>query len=408
MTKTLFPSAWIGIVGAFDGGKKDNSSSIADSLFEGEKMKKLLIKIYITLAIVLIVTSLGAFPVTYAADSDAQDQTMVFIENALPVDISKYNVTLKKHSTVDDPPSGGINRQPITRILETVHYILDSYESTLSVNFLVQNNVLLWCKIYVDKGQVISDRPYANLTDGVKVFLEKYQTYTKIDSSNMIAMLDNVDVTKDSTITIGNTQLTIDIIDRLGIERTCFEWAYMVNGADYGSLQVSFQKNGIFVTLRDDRAVYTMGDTSVNISSEQAIDIAMKYLLNYSYDMPNDVTVSGFNVTEDKITTVLATSPMNSLEWRPYWKVELPLNQTYPGSVQGIVVFVWANSGEIFSCNNIAFGGVDYGDSSDFESLPSLEEDIEVIPEFPSWIILPLFLTATLIGILVRKRLVRT
>ena len=31
-----------------------------------------------------------------------------------------------------------------------------------------------------------------------------------------------------------------------------------------------------------------------------------------------------------------------------------------------------------------------------------------VIPEFPSWTILPLFLTATLIGILVRKRLTRT
>ena len=28
--------------------------------------------------------------------------------------------------------------------------------------------------------------------------------------------------------------------------------------------------------------------------------------------------------------------------------------------------------------------------------------------EFPSWILLPLFLTATLIGIVVRKRLVRT
>jgi N-acetylneuraminic acid mutarotase len=32
----------------------------------------------------------------------------------------------------------------------------------------------------------------------------------------------------------------------------------------------------------------------------------------------------------------------------------------------------------------------------------------DFIPEFPSWIILPLFLTVTLIGILVRKRLVRT
>ena len=34
--------------------------------------------------------------------------------------------------------------------------------------------------------------------------------------------------------------------------------------------------------------------------------------------------------------------------------------------------------------------------------------DIETIPEFPSWVILPLFLTATLIGFLVRKRLMKT
>ena len=35
-------------------------------------------------------------------------------------------------------------------------------------------------------------------------------------------------------------------------------------------------------------------------------------------------------------------------------------------------------------------------------------DSIGTIPEFPSWIILPLFLTVTLIGILVRKRLTRT
>ncbi len=34
--------------------------------------------------------------------------------------------------------------------------------------------------------------------------------------------------------------------------------------------------------------------------------------------------------------------------------------------------------------------------------------DLETIPEFPSWTILPLLLTATLIGILVRKRVMRT
>ena len=37
-----------------------------------------------------------------------------------------------------------------------------------------------------------------------------------------------------------------------------------------------------------------------------------------------------------------------------------------------------------------------------------VEQNIDSIPEFPSWFIMPLFVTATLIGILVRKRLMRT
>ena len=37
-----------------------------------------------------------------------------------------------------------------------------------------------------------------------------------------------------------------------------------------------------------------------------------------------------------------------------------------------------------------------------------IKTDNQGIPEFPSWTILPLFVTATLIGILVRKRVMRT
>jgi len=333
-------------------------------------MKKLFTKICMMLAIVLVTNSLGAFLVTYAADSDARDQTMGFIENVLPVDLSKYTVTLTKHSTMDGLPIAGIDGQPIDIVMDRVRYTLDSDESTLRVNFHVQNNAVLSCHIYVDNGQVISDRPYSNLKDAVKCLLEKYQTYTKIDSSNMKAMLDNVDVTKDSTKTIGNTKLVVSNIDEYGIEQTSFEWVYTVNGADYTSLKVSYQ-NGRLYSLRDDRAVYTIGDTSVKISSEQAIDIAMKYLPNYSYEMPNDVTVSGFNINEDLTTTELVTSPLHSTELRPYWYVKLYLNQTYPGNVKGFTIIVWANSGELYSCTNIAIGGAEYDNS---DSLTPLAE----------------------------------
>jgi hypothetical protein len=345
-------------------------------------MKKLFTKICVMLAIVLIATSLGAFPATYAEQTTAQDQTMAFIENVLPVDLSKYNITLTHHSTDEGSPIVGITGLPISRVVDSVRYTLDSDESTLRVSFQVQNNVVMYCQVIEKNGSVISDKQYANLVDAVKSFLEKYQTYTKIDSSNMIAMLDNVDVTKDSTITIGNTKLVISNIDKYGVEQTSFKWAYTVNGADYTSLQVSY-RNGSLYSLGDDRAIYTIGDTSVKISSEQAIDIAMKYLPNYSYDMPNDVTVSGFNVTEDLTTTELVTYPIHSTELRPYWKVKLYLNQTYPGSVKGFTINVWANSGELFSCTNIATGGVEYDDSSDLPT-PTTEGDNSLSESTPS------------------------
>jgi hypothetical protein len=79
--------------------------------------------------------------------------------------------------------------------------------------------------------------------------------------------------------------------------------------------------------------------------------------------------VKDFNVAKDKVLAQLATSPVN-YELRPYWDIRMPLNQTYPGSVQGITAFIWANTGEIISYSNIAIGGVngaDNGDTSDSE-----------------------------------------
>jgi len=337
-------------------------------------MKKLLTKIYVTLSIVLFVTSLGAFPVTYAANPDAETQAMAFIENVLPVDLSKYNVTLDHHSVDEGPPIAGITGQPINRVRDNLRYILDSEESTLHVSFSVQNNVVMYCHVTEKNGSVISDKKYISLLDAVTTLLEKYQNYTKRDSTNLIAMLDAVDVTQNVTTTVGNTKLTISQINVYGIEQTSFDWAYTENGADYTSLQITY-RNGNLYALGDDRGVYTIGDTSINVSKEQAIDIAMNYIPNYSYKMPNDVTVSGFNITEDRTTAALFASPIDSTELRPYWSVQLYLNHTYPGSVKGLTLYIWAKSGEVFYCGTRATGGAEYDDSSDGEPMTSPEVD---------------------------------
>ena len=177
-------------------------------------MRKQLIKVFVTTVIVLLATSLGAFPITYAEQPAAEQQIRAFIENVLPVDLSKYNITLTKHTTDSGPPIAGVTGQPISRVIDSLRYTLDSPESTIRVSLLVQNNAVLSCNIYVDKGQVISDRQYTSLIDAAKTFLERYQTHTKIDSTDMVSMLDDkVDVTKDSSKTMGNTKLTISNIN---------------------------------------------------------------------------------------------------------------------------------------------------------------------------------------------------
>ena len=331
-------------------------------------MKKSLIKIFVLLAILLFASSFGVVPVTHAEPTLAKECTMAFIENALPVDLTKYNVTLKHDSTLGSA--------------ENLVYVLASNESTLNVNCKVQNNVLMSCHLTVKEGQVISDRQYASLTAAVKSFLEKYQNYAKTDSSNMISMLDNVDVTKNSSTIIDNAKFTITNINIYGVERTSFRWIYTAGGADYTSLQLAFEKDGSFVALRDDRNVYTIGDTSVNITDEQAIDIAMKYIETYSYNMPDDSVITGFNITQDRSTAKLVAVPINSTVLRPYWHVEVYLNQTCPGSVQGFDIYVWANSGELFLCSNKAYGGVEPVGDADFEFTSSPEENN--IPSTPN------------------------
>ncbi len=166
-------------------------------------------------------------------------------------------------------------------------------------------------------------------------------------------------------------------------------------------LNIGFEKNGLLQGLLDTRDVYSVGDTTVNISKEQAVDIAMKYLPSYSYEMPDHTFVSDFNITEDKTMTELVAFPIDSLELRPYWSVKLYLNQTYPGSVDGFTLYVWANSGEVFVCSTIATGGSAYPDSSDTVASP---ETANLPPPIATAAVIALGLAAASVIVIKKKR----
>lgn len=341
-------------------------------------MKSSIKKVYSTLILIALLTSFGAFSVAYATKSTAQDTTLTFIENVLPIDISQYKATFSKYHETEMPSflSGGFDSELVT-------YTLESEENVLDVTCMIVNNVITYCTVEPKKGSVISDRPYANLVDAAEGFLDKYQTYTGDNVKEMKKALTNVDSTKNMSTTSGNIKLTTrnekvpagmeQTSSSWGVfDQTSFSWVYTVNGACYTKLAITYS-NGQFYSMSNNRGLYNIGNTDVNISKEQAINIAMKHIESYSYAMPSGAEISDFKVTEDCTVAELTVSPRESTLY-PFWTVMLHLNQTYPGSVYGLLVGIWADSGEVSFCNNQAAGGLLSNDDLNSESA-QLEEN---------------------------------
>ena len=355
------------------------------------KKQKYLTKIFAPLLVVLIATSFfGAFSALVAGQTTAaQDNTLVpipakgsstqpldasqtaaaqvkamnFIENVMSVDLSKYTIDLQISSIMDGVPLANDNRKITDLMYALTPLEGNGDEDVIKVIFTFEKDVLTSYFTSPVTSQVITNTQYANQNAAVKGFLEKYQTYTNIDSSNLI-MIDDVDLTKNSTITNENTKLVVLANSFWGIEQATLRWTYTVNGADYTALEIGVNTNGAVISVYDTRALYTIGDTSINISKEQAIDIALENLKDYSYDMFDGVVVSDFKVSRDNIVATLVTGPVD-YELRPYWDLRMMLDEVYPGGVQGITAFIGANKGEVISYSNMAFGG-DYTDNTNY------------------------------------------
>lgn len=317
-------------------------------------------KIICTVFLLTILTIFGGVFIVHSSILTAQDKTLVLIEDVLPFDSKQYSIVLRTYS-VPELPDLGVT-QPVYGEQEVLTYALESNDSTVDVICTIQNNILTACSAYVVKGPVIIDRQYSNVTDAATSFLQKYESYTKMDSTEMIDMLSKVDSTENATITSGTLKLIVTHQDLSGTwfgDVISFRWVHTFNGCDYLAIEVDF-RDGVFSGLIDHRQLYAIGDTSVNISEEQAIKIALETIKNYSYSMSDDWNVTGFDVIEDKAVANLWPQRKEANILYPAWSVILPLDGVWPGSVRELLVVIWAGSGEVDHVHHQAYGGADF------------------------------------------------
>ncbi|MDR0797233.1 MAG: hypothetical protein LBE70_00720 [Nitrososphaerota archaeon] len=319
-------------------------------------------------AIILLVAfgcSLVTLPTTYAATAVNQEKATAFVTNVLLFDMAKYSVTMTQH--INEPKS---EWSLVDR--ETFDYTLNADGSTLIVSCSFTDNVFTSCQVISKTGIILQHASNKNLVDTTKKLIENYQTFTGENLFDMIETLAKVDITQNMTTTSGTIKLQTSILhlDRETIQ-TLFTWTITIDNTDYTTLSIVFA-NDDFDAFLDNRGIFESGNTKVNITEKQAIDLALKYLETYSYQ-GIEGTVSGFSVDKERISCKLTTYAYEGSPsvLYPCYTVQLPLEGDY-GSTWAILVYIWASSGEAFLGKPLGLGGVINNHSDSQENAVSL------------------------------------
>jgi hypothetical protein len=350
--------------------------------------------------------------------SAIEEKGLPILSNVLGLDMAKYATTSK-----EGPQDSYMDVVP----QENVHYTLESGGRKLGMLCTFANGNLRMLNVLESEGApymtkvVTKPLELGNVTlqvvdlpETAKGFLSDYESYSGNSFYGELgSMLENVDGKGNVTKISGNVKLEVTKSEG----STVFRWMYTANGLDAPSKCVALgYKNGFFKYFIDNWALYKIGSTSVNVSEQEAIDIAMERARAFSWNMGSDndaVKISGFTVTNAMIWENVFCSNLYADEARsedplmlyPVRHVWVSLDKFYPGNVYGFNVYVWADTGVVCAINE-RFSTLDppadlVATTNDF-TVESLSDSVPVDEAKSSslslrWIALPAF-AAVMLG----------
>ncbi len=202
----------------------------------------------VCLSLILIVASTALFaylPSAYLTENCNADEILLFLEEVVRIDVSKYDVTMLGTSVTYPDWLDGLPQV-------TGKYTLESETNKLDVLFKLRNDTLSWCLMRVMEGSPhYLNVQSGNIRDMADDFLERYQDY--LGDYELEAMRNVLDgrIVDNSTTTIGNLKLTMSVTSF----SSYFEWRYTLEGTDCNGVDISFH-NGHFYAFGDDRQYY--------------------------------------------------------------------------------------------------------------------------------------------------------
>ncbi len=315
--------------------------------------RKLLFTMLFLIILVVSSTYAAITPSVQAAKMTPQQKGLTILSDVVGVDLTKYNVAVKDYSEASQASYLGVVPQ------QSVIYNLTSDKSELSMLCTFANGNLQMMQVLEKEDASNLVKPTSRFNSLVaKNFLIKYQMYTANSLfGELESMLDDVDVDKNITKTLGTTALAVTANGGC----TTFRWYYTSNDAiaPYSKFIAIGVKDGFLTAFVDNWQLYDIGNTNVNLSKEQAIAIALDAAKAHSWSVKLDadtLETKNFNESNVRWASLIFDGSLgtekarseNPLMLYPVWRVGIALDKWY-GYMYGIEVDIWADTKEVRS-----------------------------------------------------------
>jgi hypothetical protein len=269
------------------------------------------------------------------------DKVLNFFKNVTKIDTSIYTLSMDANDVVWRTDLGGMAEENMKYTLE------DSYLNKITVDLRFRNNHFSRYDLHMTESTptFVQPRPM-DVLQNAKFTLARYRDYTGDDYlTKMISQLETISkIENNQEVIEGN--LKLQIFTDAGT--VLFAWMFTEKGIDYQTkgLQMVFQNN-ILTTMTDGYFLYSVGNTNLAVSKEQAIEIAKNHVKTLTYNLEGQ-QVSGFTVADEPLSVQLVPHTRgSSVALVPYWYVELKLNQIYAGGRNVVTVGIYADTSQV-------------------------------------------------------------
>jgi hypothetical protein len=312
-------------------------------------------KLWVLVLIVLIsVPILMHAPKAQASDTNASlgDKALSFLDHVIQIDMSKYKAVLYENESNGNHLFYKLYPNTQSLFLSDTNAIFSFYNGSLGS-----------CSLSPGIEGLMYKQPF---TDRFNVTLGIVQRFESWANDPWVKGMENLMVkvgSEKNTFQIsGNESLRITVLsDGLGT----YKFSNFLDGVEYTGITFAMGNSSsrdVFFT--DSRAFYTIGNTTVNVSREQAISIAENYVKNYSYKHTfgngTSIIVSNLNVTGISSAN-LATNPgyapmqlINNSTLFPFWDIRVNVSNMPARGLQGMGVIIFANNGTVISSYQIS------------------------------------------------------